>query len=857
MRRYLLLLYLFVVLTLGSRPRRVMRMPQPPGGPFVLNPDRGWFSVILPVARTNLVINPSFETNATSWTVIGAGSIAVSTTYQAHGAYSLAITPTATTTDGARYDTVSLTSGTTYAYSCKFRGVANLKYKICIETTGASELTNATFIATGKWQWVWGYYTETASTTRRFTVRKVAHASTAVFYIDGVQVEAIAAGETVSTYIDGDQLGLIPNQQPPAYYWAGTPHASQSSRSGQTRAGGMVVNLQDVYRFNITGFVGLGMAVPTIITTPHGQLDGEQFQRETKQSRRIVVNGTFGSRGYGEYQRNFSDLSQALDRDRIGADQPIILRYQAYDRLRELGGWADAIVKYAGGLDGDVANHFSETVGIGFTQFTPDLIGLDAGATLNVQTSVTSANYILKRATNGQWSAVSSGTVNGASGAVSVITIANDGKVYVGGVFATASGVANTSRICYYDPSDGLFHAMGTGAADNEVTSIVIGPDGTVYAGGTFTAMGGVGSTKNIAKWNGAAWSAMGSGVTTGANVYALAVDATGNVYAGGAYTVMGGVANTVRIAKWDGSAWNALSTGANDNVRALAVTPSGTLYLGGDFTTIGGVSAALVASWNGSAFSALGTGLGATCFALGVGLDLRLYASGSFTTAGGVSASHVAVWNGSSWAAMGDGLNSDARRIAVAPDGSIWFGGSFTLASGAAPPAGLVRWNGSSFVPVDCNLVSATNVQAVAFDRAGNMYAGYDTFGTAVQAGLTTVTSSGTARAYPNRVVIKGPASGTSRVYMIINDTTNRAIYLNYTINAGETAILDATPDNVRFVSDFQGSLMNKIMPGSQQSDFFLQNGANNISVYTAVSTCTAVMSWRTAYKSAADVID
>jgi arabinoxylan arabinofuranohydrolase len=84
--------------------------------------DDVW-SVVVPIARTNLVTNPSFETGTTSWTASG-GSIARTTTQQYHGAYSLAITPTAATTDGARYDTVSLTSGTTYAYSAKVRGVA-------------------------------------------------------------------------------------------------------------------------------------------------------------------------------------------------------------------------------------------------------------------------------------------------------------------------------------------------------------------------------------------------------------------------------------------------------------------------------------------------------------------------------------------------------------------------------------------------------------------------------------------------------------------------------------------------------------------------------------------------------------
>src|SRR6266545_1913395 len=84
-------------------------------------------SVVTPLAATNIITNPSFEVATTSWTAIG-GSIARSTAQQYHGAYSLAITPTAATTDGARYDTVSLTSGVTYGYSAKVLGVAGLQY---------------------------------------------------------------------------------------------------------------------------------------------------------------------------------------------------------------------------------------------------------------------------------------------------------------------------------------------------------------------------------------------------------------------------------------------------------------------------------------------------------------------------------------------------------------------------------------------------------------------------------------------------------------------------------------------------------------------------------------------------------
>ena len=47
---------------------------------------------------------------------------------------------------------------------------------------------------------------------------------------------------------------------------------------------------------------------------------------------------------------------------------------------------------------------------------------------------------------------------------------------------------------------------------DNEVLALAVSANGDLYAGGQFNMAGGV-SASRIAKWNGSAWSALGSGV--------------------------------------------------------------------------------------------------------------------------------------------------------------------------------------------------------------------------------------------------------------------------------------------------------------------------------------------------------
>ncbi|MCX6922867.1 MAG: hypothetical protein NT154_06600, partial [Verrucomicrobia bacterium] len=78
--------------------------------------------------------------------------------------------------------------------------------------------------------------------------------------------------------------------------------------------------------------------------------------------------------------------------------------------------------------------------------------------------------------------------------------------------------------------------------------------------------------------------------------VNALATSGT-NLYAGGWFTTAGG-AGANSIAKWDGSAWSALGSGmgGTDSPHVYALAGSGTdLYAGGDFLTAGGKVSAYV----------------------------------------------------------------------------------------------------------------------------------------------------------------------------------------------------------------------------------------------------------------------
>ena len=343
----------------------------------------------------------------------------------------------------------------------------------------------------------------------------------------------------------------------------------------------------------------------------------------------------------------------------------------------------------------------------------------------------------------GPWSALGSdGTGDGAlNDLVDAIVVSGD-DLYVGGRFTNAAGIATADYIARWDGT--AWSALGTdGAGGPALTSYgygvfslaVSGAD--LYVGGSFVVLGPDGyagpgtaipGAAYLARWNGSAWSSVGTYSTPvgaiGAVVHALAV-AGDDLYVGGGFYDAAGIAIADRLAKWDGTTWSAVgSDGAgnaafdenNDVIDALAVDGTN-LYVSGIFTDAAGIAAAdNVARWDGSDWSALGSngaGNGAmngAVLAVAVsGADL--YAGGVFTDAAGiVAADYVARWNGSAWSALGPAapgwsgaLNSSVFALAIAGS-NLYVGGGFTNAAGIAAADHVAKWNGSAWSALGSN---------------------------------------------------------------------------------------------------------------------------------------------------------
>jgi hypothetical protein len=176
--------------------------------------------------------------------------------------------------------------------------------------------------------------------------------------------------------------------------------------------------------------------------------------------------------------------------------------------------------------------------------------------------------------------------------------------LYVGGYFTNLAGAMPMPVSCIAKWNGSAWSPLGSGVSlmpHHAVLALAVsGTD--LYVGGVFDSAGGVPNTDNIARWSIAAnsWFALGGAMNSlNSPVHALAMSGT-DLYAGGDFTAkMGGGVPLNYIAKWNGSAWSALGTGMNGPVYALAADAYGHLFVGGLFGLAGTTVSPFIAQAN------------------------------------------------------------------------------------------------------------------------------------------------------------------------------------------------------------------------------------------------------------------
>lgn len=810
---------------------------------YELSPRVGLVSVVVPIARTNLVTNPSYETNTTGYTMVDGATIIRTTEDQRRGVYSAKVKPGLASTSGLYFTTSALTAGNAYAYSLDVNIRGGQKYVISV-FDGIRTVAQKKITGKGYWERVYLVFSAVTTGAHRLYLNKDGHADTNVFYTDGWQLELCATGEVwPTTYIDGDLLGFVANQQ--AYYWNGTPHASTSTRIANTRAGGRIVNLLDL-GFRVLAMVGLGFSPITNVSTQYGLIDGSLYQRTVVRSRPFTVVGHVNGSSYQELMTNRQSITDVMSPDSTGIRQPLTLIYQQVDEQGNVNGEALEIVcSYNAGLESSINNLNAERIGLQFIAYDPYLAEQgDHGSLLTFSSDVTNANKIVKLSKATGWSEV----IGGFSGLGNV-----DALLYANGVLY--AGGTSTAGLQIFDFATNT-RTIKTGF-DGAIRTMAASPDGSIiYIGGNFTTAGGVASP-GVAAYTVAtgAFSAIGSAISGGGGVYALSVAPDGTLYVGGQFTTISGLTVSGIARRSAAGVWSKLTTGSGIGVgtiaQALEIGSDGYLYIGGTFQDIDGVTQNFIARYNLSTqvYSAMSSGMNLDVYSFAIGANGLLYIGGDFTTSGGITTNGLATWNGISFSPLGTGVshpsNAIVRSIEFTPQGELYIVGSFTSADGISVPSGMAVWNGSTLRPVAIDLPAGESLFAVEVDDlTGDVYFGYNTSGTANAAGSTTIDYNGTSVGYPT-IKIVGPGT----LYQIANLTNNKYIFFNaLTLLTGETMTVITQPGKVNISSNFRPSLLGFVSPASDIAAFTLQPGDNIVSTFLddASGAAAVLMKWK-----------
>lgn len=371
-----------------------------------------------------------------------------------------------------------------------------------------------------------------------------------------------------------------------------------------------------------------------------------------------------------------------------------------------------------------------------------------------------SANRVAKW--NGSdWSALGAGMNN----TVYALAVNSQNVIYAAGEFTTADS-STVNRIARWDGSSWqAFNAQGqnSGGMQSTVYALVIDSNDILYAGGGFSHAGST-PVYGIAKWSGGQWFSLG-GVTADYgryDVFTLALDNADNLYAGGLFTYASGVATPNHVAKWNGSAWSSVGSGGptnvtvtflttdknnnlyvgadvyaykwngsawsqyqgfSDPIKALIVDGNDNLYAGGLFRHSKDYKElSYIAKSNGSNWDPLnGSGLSNASTSIAIDSKGIVYVGGIFSTAGGVNVNYVTKWSGTSWEVLASGMNGRVNALAVDGNDNLYVGGDFTLAGGVAVK-NIAKWDGIGWSTLDYQWWVVT---ALAIDSNNNLYVG------------------------------------------------------------------------------------------------------------------------------------
>lgn len=650
-----------------------------------LNECDGTLWIISPKASTNLCTNPSFETDTNNW-FVDSGSLADRVNNPWSGAYGLSWT---VTTPGSylRYGTTTplLLSNDKY-YAVSFYCYSAESDTDSMVTVDVYDSSSGTVLSsymqkiTTSWSRVVSVFYALIAFPSDYAVRISCNQSITIT-LDAVQIEE-TSGTTATTYFDGSTEVVISNSQiaSPQYAWQGKAHASTSIRSVTAANGGLPVNLQNELDFTIIGVIGADNPAPNNQIVSYNATDGASLQDILIPPRQITFVGRISSTDKISLARKVSTFLQYFGRDTTAIRQPKYFIFQHKQGRENIGQpmYFSGVVTNSANIP--VSNDLAYTVSITINMIDPFFYGHSDGfaqqiPSLNMDDAGLSYIPDFTQKTGGFTSFAQA--LASVDGVVRAMVTAPDGTVYFGGDFTAVGILPFTSYIGQIKKTadDTYFVLPLNGQPNGPVYALAITPDGEdLWVGGTFTSIDFV-SANRIAKYAivGGVWTAFGGGVGGGVNgaVYAIAI-------------------RPKRL----------LATGAGYSYQ---------VFIGGAFTAATSgtlIYRVSVASQSASAWLQIGTGNGmnGNVLALAYNNNLeRLYIGGAFTTSqAGVANRFVRICyidssTLSTTVAFYTGVaGGDVYTIYTEDsDNSLYIGGSFTTTFAGAVLKRVAQFNG------------------------------------------------------------------------------------------------------------------------------------------------------------------
>jgi uncharacterized delta-60 repeat protein len=200
----------------------------------------------------------------------------------------------------------------------------------------------------------------------------------------------------------------------------------------------------------------------------------------------------------------------------------------------------------------------------------------------------------------------------GPNGKVFALAMQADGKILIGGDFTTYNGIPR-NRIARLNRDGSLDNTFDTSVgANGSIRSLLVQPDGKILVGGMFATISG-GDRNSIARLNtdGTLDTTFNPGTGANGPINVIALQADGKIVAGGDFTEFNGIFRG-RITRLDpdGSQDPTINFGAgfNASVASVVIQPDRSILVAGGFTEYNGLKALRLARIHGGSLAGPGS---------------------------------------------------------------------------------------------------------------------------------------------------------------------------------------------------------------------------------------------------------